>query len=85
MHMPPPFNTAMCLRAWLQIQEALRNGERPETPDVGALPGNAAAFSGLARYRALLERCWAQEPESRPSFSEVIDTLEELEKEAQGM
>jgi hypothetical protein len=29
-------------------------------------------------YRALLEKCWAAQPERRPAFAEIVDTLEEL-------
>ncbi|CAM8971804.1 unnamed protein product [Rhodiola kirilowii] len=29
----------------------------------------------------LLERCWQQEPEQRPDFSEIIDILQQIAKE----
>ena len=43
----------------------LMNGERPEFPD---------SFS--SSWRNLIERCWGQDPNKRPSFTEICDLLE---------
>lgn len=38
----------------------------------------AAAFIAAPGWRALMERCWAEDPEQRPSFKEVLRTLHGL-------
>lgn len=49
---------------------------RPEVPPLEELPGpGAAAFSGLDAYIRLMEDCWAQEPQDRPSFEDVVPRL----------
>ena len=35
----------------------------------------AGGFPGLGAYVALMRRCWAQAPEERPGFGEVIADL----------
>ena len=48
-------------------------------PPRAALPGpDTATFRGLDNYLALMRRCWAQEPEQRPPFSEVVTALSGL-------
>ena len=32
--------------------------------------------------RGLMERCWQHEPSSRPSFSEILDTVERIAEDA---
>jgi hypothetical protein len=71
------------LRAlWLQIPAALSQGLRPKIPQVPELPGpdnNAFAQSGgLEAYVALMKRCWAQQPRERPTFTVVIQELQQL-------
>ena len=56
-------------------------GERLEVPPADQLPGMATAEGGagppegLDEYIALLRRCWAQDPEQRPSFGDIIPEL----------
>jgi hypothetical protein len=42
-------------------------GTRPEIPD-SVLPGP----------RALIENCWAADPDDRPTFEEIVDRLAEM-------
>lgn len=49
---------------------------RPEVPPLEELPGpGAATFSGLDAYIRLMEDCWAQEPQDRPTFEDVVPRL----------
>ncbi|GAB4821003.1 hypothetical protein N2152v2_008049 [Parachlorella kessleri] len=49
---------------------------RPALPPRQDLPGSdAGELGGLDGYIALMQRCWAQDPEERPSFQEVARTL----------
>ena len=60
------------------IAVQVMEGQRPEEPPAGALPGGG--FRDLAAYTALMRRCWAQEPRARPaSFAEVLAALRRLE------
>ena len=53
-------------------------GQRPEVPPSGALPGGG--FRDLPAYAALMRACWAQEPAARPaSFAEVLAALRSLQ------
>lgn len=47
-------------------------GKRP------AFPPRHKLSSTQLRLRALCELCWDPEPDSRPSFEEVVNTLEAL-------
>lgn len=52
------------------------HGGRLEIPPRGQVPGpDTASFSGLDEYIGLLKRCWAQAPEDRPSFDEIVPEL----------
>jgi hypothetical protein len=54
-------------------------GGRLEVPDRSELPGpDTMTFDGLETYVALMRRCWAQRPEDRPAFQEIISDLREL-------
>lgn len=51
-------------------------GRRPSVPPAAQLPGpGAGAWSGLPDYLTLMEACWAQEPGSRPAFSDIVPSL----------
>ena len=51
-------------------------GERPRIPPRGELPGpDTAAFGGLDAYVALLQKCWAQDPQERPAFAAIAEEL----------
>ena len=57
------------------IKHVLTRG-RPSLPPLQELRGNEAwQLVGLDAYIALMERCWAQAPEDRPSFQEVADAI----------
>jgi hypothetical protein len=63
-----------------QIEEKLKSGERPKIPNVLEMPGpRAAGFAGLGLYVELMQRCWSQHPEERPTFHDVIDALEVID------
>ena len=51
------------------------SGERLAVPAPEALPGRAPEPAAYEAYTALMRRCWAQRPEERPSFAEVIGDL----------
>lgn len=54
----------------------IMNGIQMEVPAQDRLPGpDAASFAGLDDYIALMRRCWAQRPDERPSFQEVVQEL----------
>lgn len=56
-------------------------GGRLPIPDLGQLPGPGGDFlapspaSGMQLYLVLMARCWAQRPEDRPTFSDIITSL----------
>ncbi len=50
-------------------------GQRPAMPAV--LPGPPAL---LAKYVALMNKCWAQEPAARPGFKEIVGALRECQE-----
>lgn len=62
-------------------------GERPIVPDVAGLPGPAEdkeifnSTGGLSAYIALMRRCWAQDPQDRPTFSEIQARMKQLEEQ----
>ena len=45
------------------ITEWVMNGKRPEIP------------ISAASVRKVIEQCWAEEPRTRPSFSDLVGTL----------
>ena len=45
--------------------------QRPELPSKEDMPGDSRSFAGLDEYIRLMNRCWHQVPESRPTFAEV--------------
>ena len=46
---------------------------RPDIPSLDELPGGA--FPDLPQYITLLEACWHEDPEQRPSFETIITSL----------
>ena len=46
---------------------------RPDIPPLDELPGGA--FPDLPQYITLLEACWQENPEQRPTFESVITSL----------
>lgn len=51
------------------------SGERLAFPAREELAGPAPAPEVYVAYTALMARCWAQAPEDRPSFADVIAEL----------
>jgi hypothetical protein len=72
------------------------SGQRPELPDASLPIGTVVARATAADagdgppplhmvtpgLRALIEACWAQEPDDRPTIRHVVRVLSELEAEA---
>lgn len=54
-----------------EIRQRIVSGGRPRIPSYG--------FS--SKLSQLIQRCWEQRADQRPTFTEVVDTLLELEKE----
>jgi serine/threonine protein kinase len=65
-----PFETLES-RETHSLNEMVVSGIRPHIPD--------ECFPGL---RGLLESCWQDDPVMRPSMDEILDSLDDLEKEA---
>ena len=54
-------------------------GDRLPVPPRAELPGpDTQQFAQLDAYCALMQRCWAHEPEERPDFGAVIQELRRL-------
>ena len=59
-----------------QLASRVMAGERLEVPPREALPGpDTAGWAGLDGYVALMQHCWAQAPEDRPSFQDIVVAL----------
>jgi len=69
------FSTWPCL--CVQLIKHVAAGGRPPVPPRQELPGREGGgeAGGLDAYMALMRRCWAQAPEERPSFQDVVDIL----------
>jgi hypothetical protein len=64
-----PFQNMSVLQIMLNITQ---QNARPPVPDqygASALPGGT--FSGYDEYVGLMRRCWAEDPEARPTFEKV--------------
>lgn len=55
-----------------KVEEKIVNGERPEIPDT------------LPELRHLIEKSWAQNPDDRPTFDQIVPQLEALYKKYDG-
>ena len=63
----------------MQVVSVVAEGGRLEVPDRDSLPGpDTNTFEGLDQYITLMRRCWAQNPEDRPTFQEIIADLRDL-------
>ncbi|PRW33138.1 Serine threonine- kinase CTR1 [Chlorella sorokiniana] len=70
-----PFGPA---NPWHLVAHVLAGG-RLDIPPREALPGtDTAAFACLDGYAALMQRCWAQAPDERPDFQQVVQELRAL-------
>lgn len=75
-----------CTRSWVTEMQALTAGSATVSTDedfyiftqdrvlVGRRPG--PTLDDTVSIKALIETCWAQEPEDRPSATEALDALE---------
>ncbi|KAI7836883.1 hypothetical protein COHA_009215 [Chlorella ohadii] len=62
-----------------KVGATVRQGGRPVVPQREALPGpDTAGWAGLDGYLQLMRDCWAQQPEDRPGFDQVVSRLREL-------
>ena len=63
---------------WQLVSHVMAGG-RLDVPPPEALPGlDTAAFArsgGLDQYLGLMRRCWAQAPEERPAFQQIVPLL----------
>jgi hypothetical protein len=50
---------------------------RPEVPPDEELPGHPT-IETLAKFKELMTACWAEEPETRPTFEAVVSSLDEM-------
>lgn len=55
-------------------------GERLPVPPCDSVPGAAPDPELYEAYVALIRRCWAQRPEERPGFAEIIQELKLLSR-----
>ena len=63
---------------WQLVGQVLHGG-RLELPVREELPGpDTPAFTALDEYARIMERCWAQAPQDRPTFEDVVPQLREL-------
>jgi hypothetical protein len=68
--LPPPLGTRV------QVAKAVMGGERLQVPPWGSLPGSGGVpFVGLQAYVELMQACWAQDPDARPSFQLAASKL----------
>ena len=62
-----------------QVVTVVTEGGRLEIPARQDLPGpDTMEFEGLEGYLTLMRRCWAHNPEDRPTFQEIIAELRDL-------
>jgi serine/threonine protein kinase len=62
------------VRRWVVLEEL-----RPEVPSRAELPGpDAATYAGLDAFVELMQECWAQAPENRPTFQQIVPRLSSL-------
>lgn len=60
----------------MQIAKQVMDGKRLLVPCREKLPGvDMQTATGLEGYVELMQKCWAQNPDDRPSFQEVIQKL----------
>lgn len=59
------------LNSRFDIMDIVLQGGRPEIVSSLLLEEQPA-------FRALMERCWSQRPDMRPTFFEIVETLEEM-------
>ncbi|GAB4822160.1 hypothetical protein N2152v2_009206 [Parachlorella kessleri] len=70
-----PWETIM--NPWA-VSGLVTEGKRLQVPEPAKLPGHGGNFVGLGDYIDLMHKCWAQAPEDRPTFDEVLAELRDL-------
>ena len=58
-----------------QIAKTVMSGGRLEIPSTSQLESRGGGFASLGLYVDLIQQCWAQNPDERPGFAEVISRL----------
>ncbi|KAK9816226.1 hypothetical protein WJX74_006734 [Apatococcus lobatus] len=61
---------------WQVVALVTEGSARPEIPPIEAQPSKT--FPGYEDYVKLMQRCWAQDPEARPDFTQIISALRKL-------
>ncbi|KAI8472913.1 MAG: hypothetical protein J3K34DRAFT_502100 [Monoraphidium minutum] len=61
-----------------QIMTALSQGQRPEVPPAGEMPGQLGPAAAAADFVRLMEECWDGVPSARPTFQDVICRLKAM-------
>lgn len=74
----PPLPCTLPHPPCTQIFKSVTSGERPPVPpDPAALLGGT--FPCLAKYVVLMQECWAQQPQQRPTFADITARLREMQ------
>jgi serine/threonine protein kinase len=60
----------------IAVLRLVRRGERPLIPPTNELPGPPGSEAVLPRYLRLMEHCWRESPEERPSFDVIVDEVQ---------
>jgi hypothetical protein len=66
-----------------QSNSSVQEGIRPQLPSsLADIPGSKVREVplGAEDYLDLMQKCWHQSPESRPSFEQIVSQLEEIYK-----
>ena len=65
------------------IVNQINAGNRLPVPPSAELPGPGSGdWDKMDAYLALMNRCWAQRPEDRPTFGEVMAELRNIDPAA---
>jgi hypothetical protein len=62
-------------RTLLQVAKTAMSGGRLQVPDAEQFVCEGLPFEGLGAYVALMQACWVQAPEDRPTFNQNIAEL----------
>lgn len=65
------------------VANMVLQGKRLAFPEAGNLPG-PDALPRMSRFKALIERCWSQNPSQRPTFAVIVRELRAQLEAVQG-